>query len=137
MSIPKITFVLFTAVEGAPPFHILTNASKVNEDLEKYAKEYMRLYVRTRRENYTIILPCLIKTFMQDFTSEASNSQYPGKGKGASKGGHKFIHFLLDLTDGELRKEITAIFSTGKSKGELVKPKFMYDNLNWTPICIL
>ena len=113
------------------------SGSKVNEDLEKYAKEYMRLYVRTRRENYTITLPCLIKTFMQDFTSETLNSQSSGKGKGASKGGQKFIHFLLDLTDGELRKEIEAIFSTGKGKGELVKPKFNYDNLNWTPICIL
>ena len=123
--IPYITFVLFTATDSSPPLVILQNPNNLDEELKLHAKEYVRMYVRTRRENFTANVPAVFRIYIDDFVTPKINN--PNK---------VFMKMLLKLAPDRLKSELDAIFMD-KNKGHVAVPKLLFDSLNWNPWFIL
>jgi hypothetical protein len=128
-SMPYISFVLFTAMEGSPPMVVLHDPENLEEELTMHAKEWVRMYVRARRENYTVIVPQLLKVYYDDFAQ-------PTKPGAKKQKGH-FIKLLINLAPDMLRSELHAIFFSGKTSGHIAKPQLFFDTMNWYPYIIL
>ena len=66
---PFVNFVLFNASTFSPPFLCLASPARVKDDLAAWCREYLRMYVRVRRSDSTIFLPCVFWLYWADFAS--------------------------------------------------------------------
>jgi len=122
---PFLTFVLFTATDASPPMVILREPDNLDAEFATHAREYVRMYVRTRRENYTANVPGILRVYLEDFVA-ASKSKNPSKA---------FMKMLITLAPDRLKSELEAIFMN--KTGQVAVPRLLFDNLNWQPYIIL
>ena len=62
---PFVTFALFNATQETPPFKIFTDPQNLDEDLYRAGEIFVRMYVKARRENYTITLPVCLSSSLR------------------------------------------------------------------------
>lgn len=122
---PFLTFVLFTGTDASPPIVILREPDNLEAEFNTHAREYVRLYVRTRRENFTANVPGILRVYLEDFIS-ASRSKNTSK---------SFMKMLITLAPDRLKSELEAIFMN--KGGNVAVPRLLFDSLNWHPYIIL
>ncbi len=121
---PFLTFVLFTGTDTSPPIVILRDPNNLDVELLSHAREYVRMYVRTRRENYTATVPGILRIYLDDFVSPTSKN--PSK---------SFMKQLINLAPDRLKSELQAIFLA--KTGQIAIPRLIFDHLNWKPYIII
>ena len=117
-----MTFALFNATQETPPFKIFTDPQNLDEDLYRAGEIFVRMYVKARRENYTITLPGVFKFFFEDFAGgrDPSNPK-----KNPQK---QFVKLLIKLSPERLRGELESILDPQKSSGEAIaKPRLLFN----------
>ncbi len=119
---PFITFALFNATQETPPFRIFTDPLKLDEELRQAGEIFVRMYVKARRENFTVTLPGVFKFFFDDF----GGSKDPNNPKKTPQ--KQFIKLLIKLSPDMLRGELEAILDPQKNAGATIaKPRLLFN----------
>jgi len=119
-AIPFISFALFTATDCSPPLVVLRNPEHMEAELTHCAKEFVRMYVRAKKDDCTIILPQIFQIYWADLGKTRKD----------------VLECVKKIASPQLRRDIEEILSPSVRTSS-TKAKVIFEPLTWLPVIVL